>query len=301
MDPHYAKPNVSCTLYDYTGREQELISQAFRAGNFTYLSSLPAFIQPSAVSEALKEKSVESVNRHSKPKPKLCHLWGCDGLVHEFEWMPDSFDALTEQQKREKTESLSKRKQICESDFRPTGIQAKDKHEEGFTSSKVPFLTVNEPYEAATEHASRLKWIQECQLLAGEFRPCLQDHSTSRINRQHVAEILSILRTRLQSDWEDIEVEVDYTADELVEIRVKQASVDSQVALHAYMNVLVNQDETLYQYKMKRVPQGWGLEEEGLIYYTLALPWTRLRTNDATVSLPGSKTSPRGSGPRSLD
>ena len=301
MDPHYAKPNVSCTLYDYTGKEQELISQAFRAGNFTYLSSLPAFIQPSAVTEALKEKSVESVNRHSKPKPKLCHLWGCDGLVHEFEWMPDSFETVMELQKREKAESLAKRKLISESDFVPTGIQAKDKHEDGFTGEKVSFLTVNEPYEAATEHASRLKWIQECQLLAGEFRTSVQDHSTSRINRQHVTEIVAILRARLQTDWEESEVEVEYTADELVEIRVKQATVDSQVALHAYMNVLANQDETLYQYKLKRVPQGWGLEDEGLIYYTLALPWTRLRTNDATVSLPGSKISPRGSGPRSLD
>ena len=244
---------------------------------------------------------MESVNRHSKPKPKLCHLWGCDGLVHEFEWMPDSFETVMELQKREKAESLAKRKLISESDFVPTGIQAKDKHEDGFTGEKVSFLTVNEPYEAATEHASRLKWIQECQLLAGEFRPSVQDHSTSRINRQHVTEIVAILRARLQTDWEESEVEVEYTADELVEIRVKQATVDSQVALHAYMNVLANQDETLYQYKLKRVPQGWGLEDEGLIYYTLALPWTRLRTNDATVSLPGSKISPRGSGPRSLD
>lgn len=301
MDPHYAKPNVSCTLYDYTGKEQELISQAFRAGNFTYLSSLPAFIQPSAVSDALKEKSVESVHRHSKPKPKLCHLWGCDGLVHEFEWMPDSYDALTDHQKQEKAASLAKRKLISDSDFVPTGVIPKEKYEEGFQEGKVPYLTVNEPYEADTEHANRLKWIQECQVLAGDFRPSLQDHSTSRINRQHVSDIVGALKKRLEGDWEDIEVTVEYTADELVEIKVRETSVDSQLALHAYMNVLVNQDESMLQYKLRRVPQGWGLVEDGELYYTLALPWTRLRVNNATVSLPGSKTSPSASIPRSIN
>ena len=302
--PNYAKPNLSHMLYDYTNRDQDLVAQAFRTGNFTYLSSLPNFIQPSAVADALAQKSVESVNRHSKPKPKLCHLWGCDGLVHEFEWMPDSYEGLSQQLKKERVESEAKRKLISGTDFVAPGTLAKDKHEEGFSGKNVEFLTVNEPYGAAVEHANRLKWIQECQLLAGDFKPCVRDKAMSKVNRQHIGAIVTMLKKKLESDWEGIEVTIDHTADDLIEIRVTEASVDSQMALHAYMNVLANQDEELFQFKLKRVTQVWGLVEASFIYYTLAPPWTRLRTNDVTVStsLTVSKHSPLlSSGARSVD
>jgi len=53
---HYEVPNLTSMLYEFTNREQEAISNAFRTGNYTSLRDLPNSIAPFNISSAVKEK-----------------------------------------------------------------------------------------------------------------------------------------------------------------------------------------------------------------------------------------------------
>ena len=46
-----------------------------------------------------------------------------------------------------------------------------------------PFLGSDDPYEATKEEILRAKWLQENQILHGEFRPAFSDKSLEKVSK----------------------------------------------------------------------------------------------------------------------
>jgi len=53
---HYEVPNLTSVLYDYTNKEQDLVKNAFRVGNYHSLRDLPDAVEPFSVTHNLKIK-----------------------------------------------------------------------------------------------------------------------------------------------------------------------------------------------------------------------------------------------------
>ena len=53
---HYEVPSLSSMLYEFTNREQDLVNQAFRTGNYISMRDLPENIAPNNVLQQLHVK-----------------------------------------------------------------------------------------------------------------------------------------------------------------------------------------------------------------------------------------------------
>ncbi len=59
---HYEVPNLRSMLYEYTNREQEVIQECFRTGNFTSLRELPDRMEPNSVIDKLRSKQEYNIH-----------------------------------------------------------------------------------------------------------------------------------------------------------------------------------------------------------------------------------------------
>lgn len=53
-------------------------------------------------------------------------------------------------------------------------------------------------------------------------------------------------------------------------------TVDTLQGLHAYMNTMINNNEEILSYCLKKVSHYWGYKEGNYVYYMLAPPWVRI-------------------------
>jgi len=65
--------------------------------------------------------------------------------------------------------------------------------------------------------------------------------------------------------------------EDFVELKFDIATVDSVKGLHAYMNTLLNANEIMISFQLRRVPAFWGYQEQNYIYYMMAPPWIKMR------------------------
>ena len=59
------------------------------------------------------------------------------------------------------------------------------------------------------------------------------------------------------------------------------------------MNTLVNNNEDLQRYSIRKVSYYWGFHEGDFVYYMFAPPWIRLLVNDPVNQLVTKATSTR--------
>ena len=121
-------------------------------------------------------------------------------------------------------------------------------------------------------------------------------------------DIVSYIKRRLLADWSDINFIIGTNPEDYIELRFSMSSFDAPSGLKAYMGTLVDQDEMMLQYQLRRVTTYWGLKsggnkkrgerppdrdvvdessmndeiatqskEEEYVYYMLAPPWARHR------------------------
>jgi hypothetical protein len=137
-----------------------------------------------------------------------------------------------------------------------------------------------------TLQTAKIKWINDCKILAGDFKPSTAARSTSKVNRSLLPDIVQYLSKKLSEDWEDTIFAITTNPEDLVEIKFKSDTVESVEGLHAYMNVLMANDDHVNEYKLRKVVQNWDLTDaEGNIYYQIAPPWVRIRVTDAYYTL----------------
>ena len=65
------------------------------------------------------------------------------------------------------------------------------------------------------------------------------------------------------ADWSDINFIIGTNPEDYIELRFVANNLDAPTGLKAYMNNLVDQDEELTKYCLRRIPQYWGITNNG--------------------------------------
>ena len=70
---------------------------------------------------------------------------------------------------------------------------------------------------------------------------------------------MSFIKRRLLSDWDDINFIIGSNPDDYIELRFQVTTDDVPTGLHAYLNVLIDQDEYLTKFCLSKVVEYWGV------------------------------------------
>mmetsp|Transcript_16383 Transcript_16383/g.27739 ORF Transcript_16383/g.27739 Transcript_16383/m.27739 type:complete len:187 (-) Transcript_16383:28-588(-) len=161
------------------------------------------------------------------------------------------------------------------------------KHESYFQSNNylpyektaIGFLSEDDPYDANIFEVLRCKWITDSKMLHGNFKFSQADQSLKIPNKQDLPDMVGYIKRNLLTDWTDINFIIGSNPDDYIEIRFDNESLDAPKGLHAYMNTLVNTNDIMIKFRLKRVVEFWGLrsEDDRFIYYMLAPPWMKLK------------------------
>ncbi len=206
-------------LYDYTNKEKDIVTLAFRTGNCTslqfhplvkYLRDLPNSLNPSRVTETvqsringnLSSKTKESAVQRSVRVPGRDHL-------KEFEWVPDPY-YLAEESKRVEAKD-KKAKCVSSLPFAPPPAGKKgsfsvnhfsaEKYENLSGGTDTRLVHFDDPYDAAKDKGMRDMWLERMKVLYGEFRPAPQERNLEKVGRSLLPDIVLQLRKCLTTDW----------------------------------------------------------------------------------------------------
>ena len=298
--PHYALPNFSVVLPTYSNNESDVITQAFRIGNFVSLSALPNTVKPGQVSRSRFQKILDNrqpaedwnVNLGAPYKPKA-------KTFSEFEYISTPFAladdlAKQEREKSHKAVEAAGHKQA----FVMSDTAVKLKYEDAYVGkanpdfSFSPFTSTADPYERADDQSLRFKWLQDAQILSGPFRPSgrvkgsLNQSAMELPSRSTLPSMVAELREALEADWAEYPFLVCSTDDEHVVVRFELATLDSEPGLGAYMNVFARSQHVVSKFQLRKVVEDWNVTPgDGHLYFTFRPPWVTSRVTDTFYAL----------------
>ena len=93
-------------------------------------------------------------------------------------------------------------------------------------------------------------------------------------------DIVEQLKKLLLSDWNDVNFVIGTNPNDQIEIKFDMQTVDTLQGLHAYMNTMLNTNDDVIRYQLKKLPRYWGYREENFVYYMRTPPWVKLFIND---------------------
>ena len=170
--------------------------------------------------------------------------------------------------------------------FNPAQVKATNKYEYPFLEKDeqytYSFLLQEDPYDSTKDEKLRAKWIEEAKLLYGEFKPSGPQKPLSTISKSRLEEIVECLKRLLLSDWNDVNFVIGTNPNDLIEIKFDMNTVDTLQGLHAYMNTMLNTNDEVIRFQLRKLPRYWGYREENFVYYMLTPPWVKLYVNDVT-------------------
>lgn len=82
------------------------------------------------------------------------------------------------------------------------------------------------------------------------------------MNRLNLPEAVAYIKRRLLADWDDINFIIGSNPDDYIELRFQITSMDAPQGLHAYLNILIDQDDYLLKYQLRKVSEYWGITSE---------------------------------------
>ena len=259
-EPHYFRETVSSTLHAYTNAPQDLIRQGFGPSNYACIKQLPARLKQLTIRKPLRRESAPRATKSVGPPPRL-------------EWMPDSYNNPKTHASKERQDKEAKRRQISPSELRSPGVVKKGKHEQGFAEAPHAFVSVNDPFYAVTDQINRLKWIRDCHVLGGTFRPALK----RRVPPPRLAELITAVKKKLEEDWNDANFELGLNPRNMLEVRFEVDSVESSEALAAYMNVLAKTEAALLNFGLTKDTTIWGTLRKGYLVFQFKFKGTKSR------------------------
>lgn len=134
-------------------------------------------------------------------------------------------------------------------------IQVLPPHISAFQSATGPdlqaasaFYGEDDPYEATKFEILREKWLSDSKILYGDFKPAHYSQSLKSVNKQHLPEIVGLVKRHLLADWSDINFVIGTNPEDFIEMRFDSTSLDSPKGLHAYLNNLINSHEMVLKY-----------------------------------------------------
>jgi len=195
-------------LYDYTNKEQDLVKNAFRIGNYHSLRDLPDAVEPFSVTHNLKIK-VQDANLNSQITSQNSKIYreilkGNGGVFQKFGWHPDPFSEEEDLKRDARYNHMSKIKKP----WQPSQVHHKMKYEWPFLGREEihtrDFLMSEDPYSVGKSDALRAHWIEEAKLLYGHFKPSGPAHPIHHVSKSLMKEIVDCVKKLLLSDWNDV-------------------------------------------------------------------------------------------------
>ena len=248
------------------------------------MRDLPENIAPNNILQNLHFKMKEvldesSLIAHNRAK-HLEKLKGNGGYFQAYEATNEPFVDAHKRSKALKSD-LPEGKEI----FVPAKIKKLMKFEYPFGDDKdgkyvQNFLTQEDPYEATRDERLRAKWIEEAKMLYGDFRPTGPQKPIQEITRSKMEEIVESLKRLLLSDWNDVNFVIGTNPNDQIEIKFDRNTIDTLAGLHAYMNTMLNTNDEVIRYQLRKLPRYWGYREDNYIYYMLTPPWVKMFVND---------------------
>jgi len=298
--PHYALPNFSVVLPTYSNHESDVITNAFRVGNFVSLHDLPHNVKPGQVSRSRFQKILDNrqpaedwnVNLGAPYKAKA-------KTFSEFEYVSTPFSLADELAKQEREKShKAMEKAGHTAPFLMSDTAVKLKYEDAYTGAANAdfkfnaFTSVADPYERADDQALRFKWLQDAQILSGPFRPSGRvkgkagQAAMELPSRSTLPAMVAELREALEEDWGEYPFLVCSTDDEHVVVRFELATLDAEPGLGAYLNVFARSAHVVSKFQLKKVVEDWNVTPgDGHLYFTFRPPWVSARITDTFFAL----------------
>lgn len=182
---------------------------------------MPNSFEPNSILDVSREKQNFNVHFKSKGAATADTKFG---PPIKFEYISESYDAFLESLKKDKVDSKDKQKKLHGGkDFYPTHPKPKGKYEnpfdEGDKEYLFPFLSEDDPYEAAKDEVFRHKWIEESKNLYGDFKPSYKEASLEMPGRTLFMHILEDVKKVLLADWNDVNFVIGTNPEEMIEIK----------------------------------------------------------------------------------
>jgi len=298
--PHYALPNFSVVLPTYSNNEADVITQAFRIGNYVSLSAMPNSIKPGQVSRSRFQKILDNRQPAEDWNVSLGAPYKAKAKTFsEFEYISSPFSLADDLAKEDR-----ERSQMATADaghtaaFCMSDTAVKLKYEDAYEGGANPGYTFNayistaDPYERADDQSLRFKWLQDAQVLSGPFRPSgrvkglTNQAATELPTRSTLPQMVAELREAVEADWGEYAFLVCSTDDEHVVVRFELSTLDSEPGLGAYMNVFSRSHHVVSKYMLRKVVEDWNVTPgDGHVYFTFRPPWVTSRITDTFFSL----------------
>ena len=119
------------------------------------------------------------------------------------------------------------------------------------------FLLAEDPYEQSMDERLRTRWLEESKILAGSFAPNGPQKPIQQITRSKMKEIVDYIKKLLLSDWNDVNFVIGTNPNDLIEIKFDIETTDTAHGLNAYMNTLMNTNEFIAAFNLRKVTQYW--------------------------------------------
>ena len=94
-------------------------------------------------------------------------------------------------------------------------------------------------------------------------------------------EIVDCIKRLLLSDWNDVNFVLGTNPNDFIEVKFDLTTVDNTTGLHSYMNTMLNTNDDVIRYNLRKISYYWGYKEGEYLYYMLAPPWLKVYVNDA--------------------
>ena len=229
--PHYALPNFSVVLPTFSNHEADVITNAFRVGNFVSLHDLPANVKPGQVSRSRFQKILD--NRQETVENKLPHSKPTQFSI--FEYVPSPYSIADDLARDARIASNAAMVAAGhEKPFHMSDTQIKLPHEDGFGGEFNPYKRGADPYERADDQALRYQWLQDALILSVPFRPSGRvkgqtgQAATEMPTRAGMPYMVDRVREAIEEDWSEYAFLVCSTDDEHLVVRFELSTLDAE-------------------------------------------------------------------------
>ena len=185
----------------------------------------------------MREKQENNINFRQPDPPRVQKLTG-GGLFHDYEYMPDSYDAFLKSKQEDRHQSKMKQSLIsdkpfvlgmdiykCKFYFSLTNKFYIGKYEDCFLPPEakadyvLPYLSNDDPYEVTHDEVLKAKWLHENKILHGDFKPAQNDRCMDKINRNQLPDVVNYIKKVIMIDWAEVNFIIGTNPDSFIEIK----------------------------------------------------------------------------------
>ena len=94
--------------------------------------------------------------------------------------------------------------------------------------------------------------MEEAKLLYGEFKPSGPQKPLATVSKARLDDIVENLKKLLLSDWNDVNFVIGTNPNDQIEIKFDMTTVDTLQGLHAYMNTMMNTNDEVIRFQLKK-------------------------------------------------